>query len=222
MNLKYQNFNPTPYESHWLVYQKIKEGSRVLDVGCATGYFARELQKKHCTVWGIDNHQEALSQAKKYCKAVHAIDLDTAKKLPFEKSFFDYVLLLDVIEHLRYPHILLSVLGTYLKPNGKIILSIPNVAFISIRLALLRGKFQYTNMGIMDDTHVRFYTRKSIFELLIKNGYEIEQCDVASGFSQITLIGKYLNYIPKYWQYQMTKLLPTLLGYQFIVVCRLI
>lgn len=214
--MKYSLFNPTPYEAHQLIYDKIPASSAVLDVGCATGYFAHELKKKNCKTWGMDIDSEALKLAKKNCEKVFQADLNTVKAFPFKKSSFDAILLMDVIEHLINPNQLLSGIKQYLKPSGKLILSTPNIAFISMRFALLRGKFEYTKMGIMDETHVKFYTKKTLLELLSKNGWKLQTLDMSSGFSQITAIGKYLNYIPKSVQYQITKNFDTLLAYQFI------
>lgn len=214
--MKYSLFNPTPYEAHQLIFDKIPSGSAVLDIGCATGYFAQELKKKSCKTWGVDIDAEALNFAKKYCNDVFQADLNSLKTLPFKKNSFDVILLMDVIEHLTNPNQLLSGIKQYLKPSGKLILSTPNIAFLSIRLALLRGKFEYTKMGIMDETHVKFYTKKILLGLLSKNGWKLQTLDMSSGFSQITAIGKYLNYIPKSVQYQITKNFDTLLAYQFI------
>ncbi|MBI2617032.1 class I SAM-dependent methyltransferase [Candidatus Gottesmanbacteria bacterium] len=213
----YNHFNPTPYEGHWLTFRKIPKSCKVLDIGCATGYFAKELKEKRaCKVWGIDIDVEALLIAKKYCEKVYRMDLTKAASLPVRKNFFDVILLLDVVEHLPYPSKFLLLLHRYLKSNGVIIVSIPNIAFLSIRLMLLCGKFTYRDTGIMDQTHLRFYTKKTFLKLFWEAKWNLRELDVASGFSQITAIGKYLNYTPKNIQYHITKAFPTLLGYQFI------
>lgn len=236
----YTSFNPTLYETHTLVYARIEPGSEVLDVGCATGYFAKKLLEKDCKIWGIDSDKEATKVAKKYCEEVIVADLEALTNpftpgesssgrktslrntpsvfLPFRKKF-DYILLLDVIEHLRNPKSVLQMLKPYLKSYGKLIISTPNIAFISVRLSFVLGKFIYKDFGILDKSHLHFYTKKTFIELINSCGLKIIDMDVASGFSQITKIGKYLNYIPKYWQYKITKRLNTLLGYQFIAIC---
>lgn len=217
--MKYTRFNNIPYEAHRLIYDKIENGSNVLDVGCATGYFAKKLKEKKCNVWGIEIDSSASQKAKKYCEKVFVGDIEKEKSLPFQKHFFDYILLMDILEHLKNPSSALRIFKPYLKKDGKIIISVPNVAFLSIRLALLRGKFAYQELGIMDATHLRFFTKKTLLEMIEKTGLRIEEVDVSSGFSQITFVGKYLNHIPKIWQYKITKLFPTLLGYQFIIIC---
>lgn len=220
MKSKYSTFNPIPYETHMLVYERIAPESNVLDIGCATGYFAKELDKKNCRVWGMDSDKIALKQAIKYCRKTFFCDLEKIKSIPFGMKF-DYILLLDVIEHLINPTNILALSQKYLEKDGRIIISTPNIAFISIRLALFFGRFRYRNLGIMDEKHIHFYTKSTFTGLLQKSGLNIERIDAASGFSQITIFGKYLNMIPKYWQYRITKMWDTLLGYQFIAFCKL-
>lgn len=203
-----------------LVYQMVRPGSNILDVGCASGYFAKELQKKGCKTWGIEKDVKQAATARRYSEEVYTADLNNLNKDLFPKKFFDYILFLDLLEHLTTAQRVLKLLKSNLKDNGRIIISVPNIAFISIRFALLRGKFEYQNMGIMDKSHVHFYTKKTILNLAGDCGLEIEKVDSACGFSQISLIGKYLNHIPKYWQYKITRFWDTLLAYQFILVCK--
>lgn len=219
MTLKYTLFNPTPYEAHMVVWEKIKQKSRVLDVGCATGYFAQELNKKKCQVWGIERDYQASQKAKKHCQDVVIGDLEEMEKLPFKQKFFDYILLLDVLEHVKKPNKLLNLIKPYLKKNGLIIISVPNIAFLSIRLSLLFGRFEYKDSGLLDKNHLRFFTKKGLLNLIKSTKLHIKELDIASGFSQITLIGKYLNYVPKSWQYKISKKWDTLLAYQFIAEC---
>ncbi len=224
MTNKYTSFNHTPYEAHMMVFERIKPNSKILDLGCASGYFAKELLKKNCRVWGMDADKEAVQEAKKYCVEVKVADLDelSPERNPFGHLpgvKFDYILLLDVLEHLKNPEKLLKLLKKYLKKDGEIIVSVPNIAFISLRLSHMAGKFDYQKTGIMDESHLHFYTKKTLIDLITKCGLKIIDFDAASGFSQITLIGKYFNSVPKYWQYRITKLFPALLGYQFIIVC---
>ena len=75
----------------------------------------------------------------------------------------------DVLEHLKDPWAILGNIKENLKPDGYVVASIPNIAHGAIRLALLEGRFDYTSLGILDDTHLRFFTRESIFELFRKS-----------------------------------------------------
>src|SRR3989338_5388597 len=155
MAKKYTEFNNTPYEAHRLVWERIGEKSNILDLGCARGYFAKELLKKNCRVWGIDADKGAVQEAKKYCVDAKVADLDELSSR-LNRDTFDYILLLDVLEHLRNPHRLLKLLRKYLKKDGEIIVSVPNIAFISLRLSHMAGKFDYKKTGIMDESHLHF------------------------------------------------------------------
>lgn len=220
MSFKYTKFNSTLYETHSLVVERIKEYSKVLDVGCATGYIAKKLKlTKNCNVWGIEKNNNAVILAQQYYEKVKVGDIESLKKLPFKKNFFDYILLLDILEHVKNHNYVLNLLKPYLRQNGQIIISTPNIAFISIRLALLFGRFNYHKQGILDESHTHFFTKKSLLDLINKNDLNLIDFDSACGFSQIILIGKYLNKIPKYLQYYITRCLDALLAYQFIAIC---
>lgn len=118
MRSKYSHLNPTSYETHMLVYEEIEKGSKVLDVGCATGYFAEKLKEKRCKVWGVEIGKEAGRVARKYCEKVIIGDVEKMRELPFEKNFFDYILLLDILEHLKEPLSVLRMVKPYLKSSN--------------------------------------------------------------------------------------------------------
>lgn len=150
----------------------------VLDVGCSYGYLAKMLEKRECVVTGIDINADAAKIAEKYCDRVQVVDLDIVDlKDLFSQSQFDVVIFGDILEHLKYPHRILESTREILKEGGYAIASIPNVAHGAVRLALLQGKFEYTPLGILDRTHLRFFTRKTIEELFEKAGYTIEFID---------------------------------------------
>ncbi|MBM3283665.1 class I SAM-dependent methyltransferase [Candidatus Gottesmanbacteria bacterium] len=232
MITKYTRFNSIPFEGHMLVLGKIEEGSKVLDVGCATGYFAQKLKEKKCRVWGVEIDRKAAKIARKYCEEVMVGDVESFAALhhprspwghlggatSLKKNFFDYILLMDILEHLKNPGKLLVTLKPYLKKKGKIIICVPNVAFFSVRLNILLGKFNYEQYGILDESHLHFFTKQTFLRLVQDSGLKLLDFDVVSGFSQITLIGRLLDFIPKYLQYKISKLWDTLLGYQFIAI----
>ncbi|MEA5582848.1 glycosyltransferase [Nodularia harveyana UHCC-0300] len=158
--------------------QFIGKGKQVVDFGCATGLLAHLLQKRDCIVTGIEINPDAARVAEKYCEKVIVADLDfvsITKILPKEK--FDVVIFGDVLEHLRNPWKVLEETKSILKEYGFVVASIPNIAHGAIRLALLNGKFEYTNLGILDDTHLRFFTRKTSQELFKNTGYFIDEID---------------------------------------------
>ena len=157
----------------------IEENKRVIDFGCATGYFARLLSERGCEVTGVEVNPKAAKAAQKYCKEVIVADLDFisvnehfSAQISDEK--FDVAIFGDVLEHLRNPWKILEETRKLLKPQGYVIASIPNIAHGAIRLALLQGNFQYQPLGILDNTHLRFFTRKTVEHLFEDTGYLID------------------------------------------------
>jgi 2-polyprenyl-3-methyl-5-hydroxy-6-metoxy-1,4-benzoquinol methylase len=100
---------------------------------------------------------------------------------------YDLVILGDILEHLKRPDIFLTAINDHLTPDGKIIVSVPNIANYSIRLRLLIGQFRYTETGIMDRTHLRFFTWSSFSELIDRSGFAIEKRLFISRFSGFLL-----------------------------------
>lgn len=151
----------------------IKSDSRILDVGCGTGKLGGVLQtEKNCQVYGMDISTTAIAEAKHHLYHATAVDIEEETP-PFPDRYFDVIVLGDIIEHLRFPESVFKKLLPLLKPKGVFVVSVPNVANILIRLKLLAGKWQYTETGILDETHVKFYTRKTMLELFDKAGLKI-------------------------------------------------
>ena len=151
---------------------------QVVDFGCASGYFAQVLNTRGCIVTGVEINSLAAEQAKQHCREVIVADLDfvsIAEILPNQK--FDVAVFGDVLEHLRNPGKVLEDTKAILKEDGFIVASIPNIAHGAIRLALLKGEFEYTELGILDNTHLRFFTRKTIEQLFDQSGYIINAID---------------------------------------------
>jgi len=150
----------------------IDEGKNVIDFGCAAGYFSNLLKNKGCTVTGIEVNIDAAKVAEKYCKKVIVADLDFTSVIDLvEGEKFDIAVFGDVLEHLRNPWKVLAETRNILKDDGYVVASIPNIAHGSIRLALLQGRFEYTECGILDNTHIRFFTRDTVGQLFEKSGY---------------------------------------------------
>ena len=153
----------------------VGEGKRVIDFGCATGYFSQLLAKKGCTVTGVEINPEAAKFAEQYCEQVIVADLDFVSVTAIlPKQAFDVAVFGDVLEHLRNPWKVVSEIRQLLKPEGYVVASIPNIAHGAIRLALLQGRFEYMDLGLLDNTHLRFFTRKSVEELFEGAGYFVE------------------------------------------------
>jgi len=151
---------------------------RVIDFGCATGYFAQLLSNRGCTVTGVEVNPEAAKIAEEFCEQVIVANLDSValeELLPGQK--FDVAVFGDVLEHLRNPWEVLERTRHLLEPEGYIVASIPNIAHGAIRLALLQGRFEYTEFGILDNTHLRFFTAKTVEALFRDSGYFIDSIE---------------------------------------------
>lgn len=156
----------------------IGENKQVVEFGCASGHFAHIINNRGCTVTGVEINPVAAEIAKQYCQEVIVADLDFVsirEILPNQK--FDVAIFGDVLEHLRNPWKVLEETKLILKEDGFVVASIPNIAHGAIRLALLKGEFEYTELGILDNTHLRFFTRKTVEELFDKSGYILNVID---------------------------------------------
>jgi methionine biosynthesis protein MetW len=160
------------FTSHARVAGLVGADKVVLDVGCGGGYLAERLTSRGCHVTGIDNDEVLLQRARTVCSEVIRHDLEAVDTLDVEKRF-DVVVMADVLEHLRVPEKLLAKAASWLRPGGFVVISIPNVAHVSVRLKLLLGRFDYGPTGILDQTHMRFFTRRTFASLLMGAGYEI-------------------------------------------------
>lgn len=164
-----------------LIDELLPGPNRVLEVGCAEGYTGAELNRRGCAseVVGIELNSKAASQARKQLDHVICGDLES---LPLNESFmepgsFDYIIIGDVLEHLRDPWKQLVRLSTCIKPQGRIVASIPNVRHWSVLLPLcLRGEWTYCSHGILDSTHLRFFTKNSAIVLFHNANLSVEKC----------------------------------------------
>lgn len=157
--------------SHTLIVKLVGRGRRVLDLGCADGSLGQALTARGCTVTGVELDPEAARIAERVLHEVHVADLETtdlAELLPGRE--FDAVVLGDVLEHMSDPDVVLRAVSGLLAPNGCVVASVPNVAHGGVRLALLTGAWEYQDRGLLDRTHLRFFTRRSMLELLEQAG----------------------------------------------------
>lgn len=168
---------PTPQNQRLL--ELVGEGKRVLEVGCALGYQTRSLKDlQNCSVVGIEIDKKSAESASVYCDRIIVGDiesLDLARDLSGEK--FDVITFADVLEHLKDPTQTLARVHEYLKPGGYILASIPNISHASIVFELAQGRFEYRNLGLLDSTHIRFFTRSYIYKTFEAAGYCITLLD---------------------------------------------
>jgi len=210
------------YSSHYYTRQMAGSGNRILDVGCGEGILAAELKENGNQVSGTDFLQHPQHEA----DLAHYMPLDLDGGIgPLVEALrgqkFDRILLLDVLEHLKDSGQILRECPALLEERGHVIVSVPNVANITVRLMLLFGSFNYTERGILDRTHLRLFTRRTTRELLEKNGYRILDekltvmpLELIFGLSPENFLMKLINRTLAI----LTKLMPGLFGYQIMLV----
>lgn len=152
---------------------------KVLDVGCSSGFLGLEIRKKNASiaVYGIDQSSKALDEAGKnsYQKTwkLNLNDENDVEKLNQLPEEFDAIVLADVLEHSLFPEKILKNLKGKLKQDGVFLITIPNIGFLPLRLKHLFGMWKYEPSGIMDDSHVKFYTLNSCRQLIENAGMKI-------------------------------------------------
>ncbi len=151
------------------VIKQINENSVVLDIGCYDGYVGKYLiENKACTFYGVDINEEALEEAGKFYSEAICADLEKTDLLGLFNTKFDYIILADVLEHLKNPEQILEKARQLLKPSGEIIISFPNVAYWKIRLFLLFGLFDEKVSDILSHEHLHYFTFDGIISFLEK------------------------------------------------------
>jgi 2-polyprenyl-3-methyl-5-hydroxy-6-metoxy-1,4-benzoquinol methylase len=166
-------FTPEEVETTRTELDFIPDGSRVLEVGTAAGHVTRALKRKGCEVTGIELDEVLARMAAPACRRIIVGDIETLDLDAELAETFDVILCGDVLEHLKNPDAALQKLKRRLVPAGQLVVSIPNVAHGSIRLSLLEGRFSYLPEGLLDATHLRFFTHRSLVELFDRNDLEI-------------------------------------------------
>jgi len=183
------------------------QGRRILECGCSTGYLSRHLAERGCTVTGIEIDADAAEQARQWCERVLVTDLNNLEWMNGLARDYDTILFGDVLEHLVHPEIVLRKASELLAPGGRVIVCLPNIAHWRIRASLLMGRFEYTPTGIMDVTHLRFFTPKSARKFIEDSGYDVISTHLIVGGGRI---GGHIR-----------RLLPGLFTRQMIFVARL-
>lgn len=150
----------------------VENNTKVLDIGCNAGELGNLLIEKKCEVTGIDYNIKQSQRLKNYVN--YNLD-DGLPEINYDQ--FDYILILDVIEHLKDPENFLVELKKKLKNNSeaKVLISTPNIAFFVMRIMLLFGKFNYGSRGILDKTHTRLFTFSSFLNLIKQSDFSISK-----------------------------------------------
>ncbi len=171
--------DPTAEDSLGKIARRIPSDSTVLDVGCAVGALGRYLsQANRCVVDGIEANVDAAETARPYYREIFTLDLESDDiKDALTGRRYDVIVCADVLEHLRDPGELLKTLSPLLASDGQLLISIPNVGHVGVVMELLDGDFRYREEGILDATHLRFFTRRSLLRMLDEHGLHAEIVD---------------------------------------------
>src|SRR5262249_44560706 len=164
-----------PGSSHDVIrgwIRALPPGMRLLDLGAAGGHLGRAVRDRCVFVAGVEPVDDIPESAKTGYDDWRATAAETAGDWP---KPFDVVVCADVLEHLAHPEQLLERIRSWLKPEGRLLASIPNVANVSVRASLLGGGFSYAERGILDRTHLRFYTRSTARRLLEDAGFRLRR-----------------------------------------------
>jgi glycosyltransferase involved in cell wall biosynthesis/SAM-dependent methyltransferase len=162
---------------HDLIPLVPEDAKCILEVGCAEGMTGNELKnRRDVFVAGIENNKAAAEMARKVLDDVIVGDIE-CMDLPYSPSVFDCIIFADVLEHLLNPLDVLKKMRKLLKNDGTVIISIPNVQFYGVVNQLIEGNWTYQKEGILDETHLRFFTFKEIEKLVKKAGLSIQKIE---------------------------------------------
>lgn len=151
------------------------EAQEVLDLGCGAGMLGVAIKERQAArVIGVERDPDAAARARSRLDALHEDDLES-DSVRFEPSQFDVVVCADVLEHLARPERVLRRVHSWLKPSGTLIVSLPNVRHHSVVRSLLNGNWTYERAGLLDATHLRFFTRRELEKLLYRTGFELQR-----------------------------------------------
>lgn len=157
--------------SHSCILRMVGFNKRVLEAGCASGHVSEKLKAQGCSVVGVEMDATVVQLAQPWVERVVIGDFDDgALWQELEGEDFDVVLFGDVLEHLRDPLSTLCEAVKHLRPSGVAVISVPNITHADVKVALLNGTFPYRDSGLLDRTHIHFFTKESVMDLVKRAG----------------------------------------------------
>jgi predicted TPR repeat methyltransferase len=215
LNEEYQ-LKPSEDSSHGRISTMMaaRAPAKILDLGCSSGLLAERLQEMGHHVVGVDRFE--FPAAAERMSAFYKADL-TEGIPPEAGTGFDLVLMADVLEHLGKPGVLLEQCKDVLTSEGSVMLCVPNIGHWYPRARATFGMFDYDQRGILDATHLRFFTRRSIRKLVERSGFTVRRMEpVGLPLDAIGIEGT-KGHIVRLLDSFLVSLWPTMFGYQFIV-----
>ncbi|WP_454871098.1 glycosyltransferase [Priestia megaterium] len=195
------------------------EAKKILDIGCGAGANGLELlNRQSCELYGIEQNSFIGSIANNHYERVDTIDIETLA-LPYSPDSFDTIILADVLEHLKNPWQVVEKLSVYLKPSGSLICSIPNISHAEALLPLLFGSWNYVDAGILDRTHLRFFTPQTVQSLFPLNLFEIQSqtYNYVALDSKVQLFFSEVSYLAEKFGFSMKDLSDYINIYQILI-----
>jgi 2-polyprenyl-3-methyl-5-hydroxy-6-metoxy-1,4-benzoquinol methylase len=157
--------------SHAAMLRMVGFNKRVLEAGCASGHVSEKLKAQGCSVIGVEIDASVVEPATLWLeRAVIGNFDDESLWLELEGELFDAVLFGDVLEHLKNPLATLRESVKHLTPAGTVVISVPNIAHADVKIALINGLFPYSDDGLLDRTHISFFTKESLLQLVREAG----------------------------------------------------
>ncbi len=211
----------SPGSSHAILLEllaRYPDGTTILDVGTATGILGWRCQGRGFILKGIEQVKEWADMAKPFYREIFIGGLEQASDEIL--SGHQVVVCADVLEHMPDPKIQLSRLVALQPAGASFLISVPNVANLWVRLHLLMGRFDYADRGILDRTHLRFFTRRTITELVESTGLQVKRVlptsiplELVHPFFTQAAMGRGIHRL----LVALTNIFPTILGYQFML-----
>ncbi|MCE5199006.1 MAG: class I SAM-dependent methyltransferase [Armatimonadota bacterium] len=189
--------------AHWAIVNLLKPGSKVLEVGCATGHVTQHLKKEMgCRVTAVEIDAAQARDAEPFADRLIVGDIECPEVWNELERDYDAVVFADVLEHLRDPWQALRRSNDVLKNDGRVLASIPNIAYYRVRLQLMLGQFEYSDFGILDNTHLRFFEANTTRRLFECSGWRV---------------GKFIRIFRNTRIGILNSVFPNAMAYQFVV-----
>ncbi|MDQ0640918.1 2-polyprenyl-3-methyl-5-hydroxy-6-metoxy-1,4-benzoquinol methylase [Pedobacter sp. W3I1] len=165
--------------------------SKILDVGCGAGNNASLLKELGNTIDGITISNDEMKLAAKFCGNIYNFNLENGLPDEVYKNQYNYIICSHILEHIAFPEkLLVDIYNLASKNKATILIALPNIMYFKTRFNLLLGKFEYTHDGIMDYTHLRWYTKKSAAHMFEKYNFNVKSSSVNGLPPLYSILGK--------------------------------